>query len=384
VGIAAGGRILIHLLLQGGEDDSIGGGSSQEVISNHCGIGRTHVHRALKPLIVDGLIREERGRLPGHSRKIKVYSLTDEGIGEANRYMESARVIRIRWRDENGGDRNDTVFDAAREMSDVLGASGLPLIPVPLLLSTDEGSLSWSEILWLANSLRKTAPDERISVEGWSLLRPPAPPDDFLDRETEVRKLSETLESGRVVVVQGERGSGKRTLADRYSRSRGLMTVWIGRSETGEDAEMDPGGVDLIVMIDPVGPDPLSMLLDGSEGYPKILLDDLPTEIRELPVIVIREWIEEDNDRGNITLGGLSDDIFIRSCMEMGMDRDLSGSLHRATKGSPAALSFIRRLGKDELQRILDSDIEDAILGVMLGMNDEMERVNTDSSQKID
>lgn len=381
--MAAGGRVLIHLLLQGEVDGTRGGRSSQEIISNQCGIGRTHVHRTLKPMIADGLIREDMGRLPGHMRKTKIYSLTERGTAEADLQMEEARAVLILWKDEDGRDRAETVFDSAREINDILGASGLPLIPVPLLLSTDEGTLSWSEILWVSNSLRKGRSEGRISLPGWSTMRFPDPPASFLDREGEFRGLAELIGSGGGIVIQGQSGSGKRSLAGHFAERKGLISAWITISENGEEAELDPDSVDLLVLVDTTGPDPLSLLMDGSGGYISGIREDLPEEIRGLPLIVIREWIDEEAGDPHITLEGLPGDVFVRSCMDLGLNSGLAGSLHRASKGFPSALSYLRSLPDRDLKRILRSDPEDAILGIILGMNEGRGGFNTESSQKL-
>ncbi|MGA1821114.1 MAG: hypothetical protein ACMUIG_01145 [Thermoplasmatota archaeon] len=382
--MAAGGRILIHLLMQGGDDGPGGGKSSQEIISLHCGIGRTHVHRALKPLMSDDLIREEMGRLRGHIRKTKIYSLTEKGIKEAARHMEDARSISLTWQDENGAGRKDTVFDSARLINDVLGASGLPMITVPLLLSSDGEHLSWSEIIWLSNSLRKSGPDDRIPLPGWTLINPPGPPEVYLDREAEFRILSNMLDSAGTAVVRGEPGSGRRSLVGHYTRKKGLIPAWLCISDGDDEAALDPDSVDLLVVLDTTGPDPLSLLMDESDGFVRNIKTELPARIRELPLIVISELAGEVSNSRHITLTGLQEDVFIRSCVEIGLDPDLSKSLYRASKGSPSAISYLRSLNERDLGGIMKMEPEDAILGIILGMKREKTGINTESSQKID
>jgi hypothetical protein len=281
-------------------------------------------------------------------------------------------------------DREETVFDSAREINDILGASGLPLISVPLLLSTDEGILTWSEIIWLSNSLRKSRPGGTISVPGWTLLRSPEPPSHFLDRDDEIRLVTELVESAGAVIIQGKRGFGKRSLAHQYAERKGLIPQWIVVSQNGEEAEIDPEMIDLLVIADTGGPDPFSLLMEGSKGYIERIRADLPSEIHDMPLIIIREWIEEESGEPRIDLEGLPSEIFIGSCSKMGLSPDLSERLHRASKGSPAALTYLGALSDLDLERIGTSDPEDAILGVILGMGSDGDGFNPDSSQKID
>ena len=102
----SGDRVILHLLSKGNSADPAGGVADQDDIAACCGIGRTHVPRALKPLIADGLVNESQGRAPGRTRRVKVYDLTEEGFQHAMMLRDKANETIIEWTDEDNGSHN--------------------------------------------------------------------------------------------------------------------------------------------------------------------------------------------------------------------------------------------------------------------------------------
>ena len=64
--------------------------STQAGIASAVGISRTHVPRAVRGLMKDGLVAELTARVMGHERRMNVYSITGEGLRRAEEFWAIA------------------------------------------------------------------------------------------------------------------------------------------------------------------------------------------------------------------------------------------------------------------------------------------------------
>jgi len=69
--------------------------STQVGIADGVGISRTHVPRAVKTLMREGMVEEFRGRVAGRDRRMSVYAVTSEGFRKAETIWEEARKSTI-------------------------------------------------------------------------------------------------------------------------------------------------------------------------------------------------------------------------------------------------------------------------------------------------
>src|SRR4030042_590663 len=85
-------RVLLHLSrfatdIQHEEQPAEG---TQAGIAFAAGISRTHVPRAVRGLIRDGLVQELTARVRGHERRMNVYAITSEGLKNVENLWRAA------------------------------------------------------------------------------------------------------------------------------------------------------------------------------------------------------------------------------------------------------------------------------------------------------
>jgi len=68
---------------------------TQRGIAKAVGMRRTHVSRVVRDLVEEGLLKENRSRVKGRSRKLKTYSLTSRGLKCSNELFEGLKDIDI-------------------------------------------------------------------------------------------------------------------------------------------------------------------------------------------------------------------------------------------------------------------------------------------------
>jgi DNA-binding MarR family transcriptional regulator len=66
---------------------------TQAGIAVAVGISRTHVPRAVRGLIKDGLVAELTARVKGHDRRMNVYAVTTEGLSNADRLWKTLSAL---------------------------------------------------------------------------------------------------------------------------------------------------------------------------------------------------------------------------------------------------------------------------------------------------
>lgn len=176
--------------------------STQAGIAAAVGISRTHVPRAVKGLIKDGLAEELTSRVRGHERRMNVYALTREGFRKADEL----------WQESLG-----LVFHVLSDGNKV--------------------EMSGKDIETLAGKRKAIAAISQMRngvVEIDRSRRPPvrdlsnAPPlEDFYGRESELRSMDSFMGSdARMLVVLGNRGYGTTALTRKFVESQDESDVF--------------------------------------------------------------------------------------------------------------------------------------------------------------
>jgi len=359
--------VLMHLLIKGEKDSFSEGVADQDDIAAHCGIGRTHVPRALKPLLSGGLVEESQGRAPGRVRRVKVYSLTRTGSEEAVRLKERASRIEISWCDHDGIAARESCVDALRKINDLLGSMSMPRIPFSLFLTVLKDSVSWNDILWLSSSVKRPETGSIDLPGGWVSVTPPAVPDDFIDRKGEIEKLDILMSSRRVMAVSGEAGVGKRSLLARWLEANRKKALWLERKE-GEEATLDSGAPDVLVLLGGEMVDITSTLKKGGEiviSDPRD--DDWPDTLRSIPLIGVIDGPVDSSGPGLVTIAGLRKGEFLEKALQLGLSGDLAADYYEASRGAPAALAYLRGLKRTALEGLSSMDRDAAVMSLILG-----------------
>ena len=104
VRLTAKERILVHLLetRSAEEPSEAPRGLAQEGIAEAVGVGLRHLAQSIRPLIRDGLVREQRAHVRGIRQRRKTYELTTTGRIEAIRVRDRALAETVRVQDPAG------------------------------------------------------------------------------------------------------------------------------------------------------------------------------------------------------------------------------------------------------------------------------------------
>jgi hypothetical protein len=362
--VASGDRVLIHLLSRGDPDGWTGGVSDQDLIASMCGIGRTHIPRVLKPLMEDDLISEEVGRVPGKPRRVKVYSLTEKGLQHAREAYRRADGETAYWTDETGRRRSGKAMKCLEQINGHLQDLSMTKLPASLFLSLPVEDLSWNDIMWTSASLRDTEGEGPYIPEGW---RPVVFRGGFkglsFDRNI-LEEIDRKISSGMAVLV-GREDSGKEDLIELWARSRGRKALWL---EKGDDDGtcLDGGPWDLMVILGGADPD-VNDILKGEGSVVDVRNGHWPREFRSLDLIMTTS-AGVDLKGPVIRVDGLSAEFFVSICVERGMGEGLAREVHSSTRGSPKALRYLMRCGKEELNLLSGLDLDEAVLKVLLAL----------------
>jgi len=178
--------------------------SSQAGIAQAVGISRTHVPRAVKMLVKEGLAEELRGRVVGHERRMSVYVATSEGVRKATAL----------W-----GNLAEKTFQV-RQGASTERMTGLDL----------EETYGRKKAIAMVSRMRGglLEADGRTIDRIRELTEAPAPVE-FYGRKGELDSISEFLASdATVMVVLGSKGYGTSALARRCVDGIDTMNVmWI-------------------------------------------------------------------------------------------------------------------------------------------------------------
>jgi hypothetical protein len=361
--VTSGDRILIHILSRGEPDGWSGGVTDQDMISDHTGIGRTHVPRSLRPLIESGFVKEELGRVPGRPRRVKVYSLTIDGFNAAREAMSRCRLEMVEWTDDEGRMREGSVSDSLREVNDRLRSLSMRTIPLALFLSLDiEKTIKWNDLLWIAASLGKESEGPSVP-KGWK----PTDHDDVpvgieFDRNL-MDGIDTLLEKDGILVIKGERGSGKKDLIRIWSLSRSKKILWLEKGDN-EGACLDEGPWDIMVLIGGGDPQVEDLLQEGG-SWKDPRNEEWPEELSKMDIILTTE-ADVEMKGPMLKIEGVTRNSFIRSATDLGMSKDLAEEAYMASCGSPDVLRYVSSISENQVRELNDSDLESAIISILM------------------
>ncbi|MGD9962789.1 MAG: hypothetical protein AB7S97_02685 [Thermoplasmata archaeon] len=177
---------------------------SQAGIASSVGISRTHVPRAVKSLIRDGLAEELRARVSGHGRRMSVYSITPEGVRRASELWGKLSGVKFTMRSPG---KVEEV-----KVGDVEAMVGKKRA-IALVARASAG------VLEMTDGRRTTVRDLDDAPE----------PVDFMGRRDELDSLSAFMGSDSdLLVILGNRGYGASALARRFVDSLDDYNVlWV-------------------------------------------------------------------------------------------------------------------------------------------------------------
>jgi DNA-binding Lrp family transcriptional regulator len=178
--------------------------TAQAGIAFAVGISRTHVPRAVKGLMKDGLIEELTARVKGHERRMNVYVVTQEGMRRADDFWKSAQ-----WKMFSVMRDGNLTKMSGKDIEDLVGKRKA----IAAISQMTDGIV-------VIDEHRRTP---------LRCLDEAPPPGEFLGRDTELKAMEAFIESDRrVFVVLGNRGYGATSLVRKFVEMRDdLDVLWI-------------------------------------------------------------------------------------------------------------------------------------------------------------
>jgi len=210
-------RVLLHLSRFATDipPEEHPGETAQTGIAAAVGISRTHIPRAVKGLIKDGLVEEITARVRGHERRMNVYVITAEGLRRAEELWRA--VNELSFKVERDG--------VIREMKgrDIEAAVGKRRA-VAAVSQIRDGVVEIDEA--------RRAPIHDIK-DAPAIER-------FYGREPELKAMDEFMESdAKVLVLLANRGYGTSTLARKFVNEQDEADVlWIPLSAKTSTKEL--------------------------------------------------------------------------------------------------------------------------------------------------
>jgi DNA-binding MarR family transcriptional regulator len=317
--------------------------STQVGIAEGVGISRTHVPRAVKTLIKDGLIEERRGRVANRDRRMSVYAVTPEGFRKAEETWEGVRTALLSVKKDGGLEEMQ-----GKALEDLVGRRQA----MSLVSQMRDGVVELLE--------RRRAPVR-------DLLRAPTL-ETFYGREQELGALDTYLESSTpVAVVLGNRGYGTTSLVCRFVQEHEEADVlWIQVREHITPDEIESAIVAFGKRVRPAVSDLVSALsmseivvvLDGyhntvSEELVEFFATLVNMPIEAKVIITAREDTPAYNwfyQKGHLESGAVRE-IRVRGLDEASARRLLGGTetedeafrrVYLMTRGQPLLLRMLR------------------------------------------
>ncbi len=337
-------RVLIHLATYATdlppEDYPVE--MAQAGIAESVGISRTHVPRAVKSLIGEGMVRELTGRVSGHERRMSVYAVTPEGLRRAERIWRAAgeRTFSVR---RNGALTSMT----GKELEELVGRKR-----ALRSLSQMKGNV-------LEIDLRQRKPVRMLAG---------APTvSEFCGRDSELRAVEGFIESdARVMVILGNYGHGTSTLARRaLDLQDDADVLWLGLSAVTTVADLHAHLEGFARSVNPQAASWSSAFQNDSavivfDGYFSVLEEVveffawlLEQEFTAKVLITAREetpaynWFYQKRhlDSGVVSelrVRGLDEESAKELLGNVGIEREAFRRVYAMTRGQPMALKMLR------------------------------------------
>lgn len=324
---------------------------SQAGIASSVGISRTHVPRAVKSLVRDGLVEELRARVEGHGRRMSVYSITPEGVRRATKLWNDLSAVRFALRSPG---KTEQVKVA--DIEQMVGRKKA----ISLVTRARAGVVEMEERRRPTIRDFDDAPD----IDG------------FLGRKEELEAMEAFMESDSdLLVVLGNRGYGTSALTRRFLDSlEDYNVVWIpltaksgpdeitGRLQrfaTGFRPESD-NPMDALGIADTV------IVFDGYHSVPEDTVEFFATLVEGLDeakvIITAREdtpaynWFyhKKEVESGKVQelrLKGLDKDSARSLLGNSRIEADAFRRIYMMTRGSPNVLRMLRDRDFDGLKK---------------------------------
>jgi DNA-binding Lrp family transcriptional regulator len=165
---------------------------TQAGIAIAVGISRTHVPRAVRGLIKDGLVTELTARVKGHDRRMNVYALTTEGLNNVDRLLKTLSTLSFPVLVDG-----KTSEMTGKDIEESVGRKRA----IAAISQMREGIVRINETRRAPFRDLEEAPD--IDV--------------FYGREAELKSMDDFMDSdAKVLVVLGNRGYGTTALARKF------------------------------------------------------------------------------------------------------------------------------------------------------------------------
>jgi len=315
---------------------------TQAGIAAAVGISRTHVPRAVKGLIKDGLAEEVRGRVHGHERKMSVYVVTPEGLRvaeEAWKTLLTARFTVI-------SDGKSTSL-TGRDLEDLVGKKK-----------------AVAAVSQMRDGIVDIGRRARASVSDLSKAPSEEP---FFGRESELKALGSFLDSeASVMVVLGNKGFGTTTLVRRFvDEQKDTDVLWIPLSP---GIEVDTLQKELCAFATKVSPTAVGLFDALNLPNALVVFDDYHSVSEDIVeffssvvesagdtkvIITAREetpaysWFYQKKhvDAGTVEVlrvKGLDEDSARRLLGNERMEKDAFRRIFMMSRGQPMALRMIR------------------------------------------
>jgi DNA-binding MarR family transcriptional regulator len=349
-------RALLHLFGLPRErlQDSPSEAATQEGISEVLGIPRTHISRLLRPLVMEGYIEEDKERVVGKDRRLKVYFLTARGLSRCEELIDDLSTSTFDIVD-NKGRRSVRVSDMLRDRRDI-----------PVLKILDAVGWELNLISAPGRSIRSNVP-----------LELPA----FIDREEELRISSEFLRSkSTVLVVFANYGFGSSTVLKKLAMEQTKVPLLWHDLQKGRTAEDILGSVREFARARECENEGLSGLrekevllcfdnyYDVSEEVVDLFFDlmkslsggkaKMVVAIREETPFYNRFFQKSDVTKGQVTEIHLHrfDEDSARRFMGEDLEDDAFQLIYRLTSGQPLALRLAKEGDDRSLRSLLPNE----------------------------
>lgn len=190
--------------------------TAQTGIASAVGISRTHVPRAVKGLIKDGLVNEITARVRGHERRMNVYTISTEGLRMAEDIWRTA--LESFFPVNKGG---SIVEMKGKEIEELVGRKRA----LAVVSQMRDGIVAIDETRRPPYRDLRDAPSVR----------------EFYGRDAELDSMEEFMESeSKILVVMGNRGYGTSSLVRKFVDEQDDTDVlWTNLSPGGSVLELN-------------------------------------------------------------------------------------------------------------------------------------------------
>lgn len=216
-------RVLLHLFRFATDvpPEEYPSESTQAGIAIAVGISRTHVPRAVKGLVKDGLVSEITARVRGHERRMNVYVVTAEGIASSERRWQEALENYYNVFSEGAPSKMQ-----GRAIEKLVGKKRA----IAVVSQMRDGVVRLDE--------NRRAP--------FRDLREAPPLEHFYGREAELRAMDAFMDSdAKILVVLGNKGYGITSLTRKFIESQDEEDVlWVSLRPSSSAKELESKLID--------------------------------------------------------------------------------------------------------------------------------------------